>query len=73
MNNSLGNRIFRLIRGTVRLMWILLPLIASNIFKLIGLVTEELIHFFLILYYSLCDDLAMLNQGTVLRASSGIP
>jgi len=67
MHNSLCYCIFWFIRCTVRLIWILLFLKTSNIFKLISFFFKKLIHFFLILYDSLCYNLTMLNHRALSR------
>ena len=51
----------------MRLVWILLSLIACDVFQLVCFLFEEFVNFFLVLHDSLCDDLTVLNERTLSR------
>ena len=61
MDDPFRDGIFRFIGSAVRLVWILLSLVARDIFQLVCFLFEELVNFFLVLHDSLCDDLTMLD------------
>jgi len=67
MNDPFRDGIFRFIRGAVRLVWILLSLVARDVFQLVRFLFEEFVNFFLVLHDSLCDDLTMLDKRTLSR------
>jgi hypothetical protein len=62
VDDSFGYCIFRFVGSAVGLEWILLLLVACNVFQLLSLLIEKLVHFFLVLDNSLGDDLPMLNS-----------
>ena len=62
---ALGDCVFRLIYGAVRLCRVLVSLIRGDILKLISLVSEELIYLLLVLYYTLGYYLFVLDDRSL--------
>ena len=60
MDDPFSDGILRLIHSTVRLQWIHVPLIRSDVPQLVSLVPEKLVYFLLVFYYALGDDLPVL-------------
>ena len=67
MHDPFRDGVFRFIGSAVRLVWILLPLVARDVFQLVCFLFEEFVNFFLVLHDSLCDDLTVLNKRTLSR------
>ena len=51
----------------MRLVWVLLSLVARDVFKLVCFLFEEFVNFFLVLHDTLSDNLTVLDERTLSR------